>query len=177
MEIQDLALEGLKLIKSKVFYDERGFFKEHYRKSAYEKKGIFCEFVQDNHSFSKKGIIRGMHFQRSPGQAKLISVVEGKIYDVAVDIRPESTTYGKWEGVYLDAEDHLQFFVPVGFAHGFCVVSERAHVIYKVSSVFNPEEEKTFRFDDAQIGIKWPVENPILSSRDCAAPSFQEVFS
>jgi dTDP-4-dehydrorhamnose 3,5-epimerase len=177
METEDLFLAGLKRIKSKVFYDERGFFKESYRKPAYEKKGILCEFIQDNHSFSKKGTIRGMHFQRSPGQAKLISVIEGKIYDVAVDIRPGSSTFGKWEGVYLESEDHTQLFIPAGFAHGFCVVSDRAHVLYKVSSLFDPAEEKGFRFDDPEVGIEWPVENPILSPKDLIAPSLREAIA
>ena len=140
----------------------------------YEKKGISCDFVQDNHSFSKKNTIRGMHFQKMPGQSKLISVVEGVIYDVAVDMRPNSPTFGKWEGVYLDADQHKQFFVPLGFAHGFCVISDSAHVLYKVSALFDPEEERGFRFDDPDIGIIWPVEIPLVSSRDLSAPSFQE---
>ena len=117
-----------------------------------------------------------MHFQSTPGQAKLVSVIQGKIFDVAVDIRPESPTFGKWEGIYLEAEAHEQFFIPAGFAHGFYVVSsEGALVQYKVSSLYNPETEKTFRFDDPAFAIEWPEKNPILSARDQNSPFFAEV--
>lgn len=177
MEIKELTLVGLKLIKPKVYRDKRGFFKENYRKPVYEKAGIACDFVQDNHSFSTKGTLRGMHFQRNPGQAKLISVLHGKIFDVAVDLRKDSPTFGRWEGVFLDDEQHQQFFIPVGFAHGFCVMSETADVIYKVSSIYDPDQEKGFRFDDSEIGISWPIASPILSERDLKAPSFREAFS
>ena len=178
MEIIELSLPGLKLIRLQSFGDERGFFKEFYRKPRYIDNGIECEFVQDNLSFSKQGVIRGMHFQTAPGQAKLVSVLNGKIFDVAVDIRPDSPYFGKWEGVYLDADKHEQLFVPVGFAHGFCVVSNTgAHVHYKVSSIYDASTEKTFRFDDPSIAIEWPVKNPSLSLRDQNCPSFKEIFS
>jgi dTDP-4-dehydrorhamnose 3,5-epimerase len=177
MEILNLALEGLKLIKPKVYHDTRGFFWECYRLPSYKAHGIECDFVQDNHSFSKKGTIRGMHYQRSPGQSKLVSVIEGKIYDVVVDIRPHSKTFGKWIGVYLDDEKHEQLFVPVGFAHGFCVVSESAHVLYKVSNVYDPKEEKGFRFNDPKIGIQWPQEALVVSERDLSMPLFEEVYA
>jgi len=176
MNTLNLTLEGLKLITPKVFFDERGFFKESYQKPLYHERGIDCDFVQDNHSFSKKGTIRGLHFQTFPGQAKLISVVHGKIFDVAVDIRPDSSTFGKWEGVFLDDIEHKQLFIPIGFAHGFCVVSETAHVVYKVSTLYDPKHEKGFRFDDPQIGISWPIEAPMVSERDRLAPFFYEVF-
>lgn len=175
MDTIDLQLPGLKLIQPRVFFDERGFFKESYRKNLYQEQGIDCEFAQDNHSFSRKGTIRGMHFQRRPGQAKLVSVIVGKIYDVVVDIRPDSPTFGKWEGVYLDDAAHHQLFVPVGFAHGFCAVSETAHVLYKVSTPYDADEEKGFRFDDPDVGIIWPESNPIVSTRDLEAPSFKTV--
>lgn len=175
MEIIDLSLPGLKLVRLESFDDERGFFKECYRKPKYIDHGISCEFVQDNHSYSKKGVVRGMHFQTEPGQAKLVSVVSGKIYDVVVDIRPDSPYFGKWTGVHLDADRHEQLFVPIGFAHGFCAI-EDAHVFYKVSSIYNPSTEKTFRFDDPAIGIQWPVQNPTASSRDLNCPAFKDLI-
>ncbi len=115
-----------------------------------------------------------MHFQRAPGQAKLIRVGVGRIYDVVVDIRPNSPTFGKWEGVYLDGEKHEQLFIPVGFAHGFCVVSDEAHVFYKVSTLYDTNEEMTFRFDDPDVAIEWPEPSPIVSLRDQTAPTFKE---
>ena len=133
MEAVNLSLAGLILLKPSIFRDERGFFLETFQQSIYESLGIPGFFAQDNHSFSRKGCIRGMHFQSFPGQAKLIRVAVGKIYDVAVDIRPNSPSYGRWEAVMLDAESHHQLFIPVGFAHGFCVLSEEAHVLYKVT--------------------------------------------
>lgn len=177
MEIVDCTLPDVKRIRPKLFADERGFFRETYRKPLYEKWGIACDFVQDNHSFSKKGTIRGMHFQRFPGQAKLITVVSGRIFDVFVDIRKESSSFGKWAGLYLDAEEGDQLFIPPGFAHGFCVVSESAHVCYKVSAVYDPLEERSFRFDDPAVGIRWPVAEPIVSERDLLSPRFEEALS
>ncbi|MCI5051534.1 MAG: dTDP-4-dehydrorhamnose 3,5-epimerase [Simkaniaceae bacterium] len=176
METNDLACEGLKLIKPRVFADDRGFFLESYRKSRYFDAGIDCEFVQGNHSYSQQNTLRGMHYQSSPGQAKLIYVPHGTIFDVAVDMRPDSPTYMHWIGVELSGENHHQLFVPVGFAHGFYVKSPSAHVTYAVSSDYNPNTEKSFRFDDPQIGIQWPAERPILSERDANAPLFSEVI-
>jgi dTDP-4-dehydrorhamnose 3,5-epimerase len=177
MEMMTLRLEGLKLIRPSIFRDARGFFKESYHASNYRALGIELEFVQDNHSFSESGVIRGMHFQSSPGQHKLVWVVQGKIFDVAVDLRRSSPTFGQWEGVYLDDETQEQLYIPAGFAHGFCVVSAHgAHVNYKVSTPYNAETEKTFRYDDSHVQIQWPVKNPILSSRDQHAPTFEEVI-
>lgn len=175
MEVINLRLQGLKLIKPKVFKDHRGFFLESFHQPLYEKCGINCQFLQDNHSFSQKGCIRGMHFQSFPGQAKLIRAAVGEIYDVAVDIRPESPTYGEWEAVILNDQFHQQLFIPVGFAHGFCVLSQDAHVLYKVSSPYDPQFEKGFRWDDPAINIKWPVKLPMVSERDQQAPFFQEI--
>lgn len=175
MEATPLRLKGLLLIKPKVFRDSRGFFLETFQQSSYEKAGIQCSFVQDNHSFSQKGCIRGMHFQSIPGQAKLIRVGVGKIFDVAVDIRPDSPTYGQWEGVILDDQSHHQLFIPVGFAHGFCVISPEAHVLYKVSTPYDPKHEKGFRWDDPTIKIDWPVDNPLISERDQQAPFFEQL--
>ncbi|MBS0630242.1 MAG: dTDP-4-dehydrorhamnose 3,5-epimerase [Verrucomicrobia bacterium] len=161
-----MLLPGIKLFQLKSFSDERGFFSEIYRQQE-------LQFVQDNLSFSKKGVIRGMHYQSTPGQAKLVTVITGKIYDVFVDIRPESETFGKWGAVELDPS--MQILIPVGFAHGFAVLSDSAHVLYKVSNFYNPETEKSFRFDDPTVGIKWPIAKPILSKRDQCAPGFEGV--
>ena len=175
METIELSLSGLKLLHLKAYEDPRGSFQECYQKNRYIEQGINCEFVQDNLSVSKKNVIRGMHFQSAPGQAKLISLIQGEIFDVAVDLRPDSPTFGKWEGVYLGERDQL--FVPVGFAHGFCVVSDQAYVFYKVSHPYNAHTEKGFRFDDPDIKIKWPTSTPLLSERDEQAPYFKEIFS
>jgi dTDP-4-dehydrorhamnose 3,5-epimerase len=174
MQLINLSLEGLRLIKPKIFKDSRGFFFESFQQSTYEKEGIPA-FTQDNHSYSVKGCIRGMHFQSFPGQTKLIRVVVGKIWDVAVDIRRGSPTYGKWEAVELDDQNHHQLLVPDGFAHGFCVLSDEAHVLYKVSAPYNAQTEKGFRYDDPMIAISWPIENPIVSERDRQALFFHEI--
>lgn len=176
MEVQLLSLPGVKLLRPKIFFDDRGFFRETFRRPLYVEVGINCVFDQDNHSYSRQGTVRGMHFQRSPGQAKLITVLQGKIFDVFVDIDPDSSSFGKWEGVYLDAEQGEQLFIPIGYAHGFCVMSETAHVCYKVSSIYNPLEEKGFRYDDPFVGIKWPIQHPVLSERDKMSPLLNEVI-
>ena len=158
MEIQELSLKKALLITPRLFRDTRGFFFESYKEGP-----ELPSFVQDNHSYSKKGVIRGMHFQVAPGaQAKLVRVAVGKIYDVIVDIRPNSPTFGKWEGVYLDDETHQQLYVPEGFAHGFQVVSDEAHVLYKVSTPYDPQTERNFRFDDPKVGIEWPLNEEIV---------------
>ncbi|HEY8945913.1 MAG TPA: dTDP-4-dehydrorhamnose 3,5-epimerase, partial [Polyangiaceae bacterium] len=175
MEVVELSLPGLKLIKPRVFRDERGFFLETFRSERYRAAGISCDFVQDNHSRSVRGTLRGLHYQSSPGQAKLLRVVSGRIFDVAVDIRPESPTFGKWEGVYLDAEEHHQMFVPLGFAHGFCVVSESADVLYKVSSPYDGATECTLQWNDPIVGVRWPVDEPVLSPRDQSGEPFSEL--
>jgi len=175
MEVIELRLPGLKLIKPKVFKDDRGFFIESYNEERYHQNGITTHFVQDNHSCSQKHTIRGMHFQTTPGQAKLIRVAQGVIYDVAVDIRPDSPTFGQWEAVTLNGEEHHQLLVPIGFAHGFCVLSDTAHVLYKTSSVYSAATEKGFRWDDPSIGILWPTNTPIVSERDLKAPLFKEI--
>lgn len=173
----DLPLKGLKLIRPRIFRDDRGFFKESYRGARYLEAGIESIFVQDNHSFSQKDVIRGMHFQSFPGQDKLVWVSQGKIFDVAIDLRQDSPTFGKWHGLFLDSDSQEQFFVPKGFAHGFCVVSEEgAHVHYKVSALYDEATEKTFRYDDPTIQIQWPIHAPILSLRDQHAPYLQEVL-
>jgi len=176
ISILEEKLSDVKLIRRKVFSDDRGFFSELYRKSLYEEMGISVNFVQDNHSFSAYGTIRGMHFQSFPGQAKLVSVVVGTIYDVYVDIRKGSPTFGQWGARELDAQKHEQLYIPVGFAHGFAVLSDTAHVIYKVSSDYDPKNEKSFRYDDPAVGIVWPIDSPVLSERDQTAPLLSEVL-
>ncbi len=175
MEVIDLELKGLKLIKPKVFKDSRGFFFESYRKPLYLEKGINCDFVQDNCSFSQKNSLRGLHFQSDPGQDKLVWVSQGKIFDVAVDIRPNSSTFKKYIGIVLDDREQHQFFVPVGFAHGYLVLSDTAKVHYKVSSTYSSESEKGFRYDDPDININWQVQDPLLSQRDQTSPFFKEL--
>jgi len=163
------------VLTPRIFYDERGFFFESYKEKEMRALGI-PPFVQDNHSFSKERVIRGMHFQTGAGQAKLVRVAKGKICDVIVDIREDSPTFKQWETVILDDGKHEQLFVPVGFAHGFQVLSETAHVLYKVSTPYQADLEKGFRFNDLEIGVKWPLKDPIVSDRDRSAPLFSEIF-
>jgi len=166
MEVQPLRLPGLEIVRPAVFRDERGFFLESFQTGRYAEAGIDVTFVQDNHSRSVRGVLRGLHYQSEPGQAKLIRVGRGRIFDVAVDLRPDSPTFGQWEGVELDDASHHQLFIPVGFAHGFCVTSEVADVVYKVSSPYDPATERTLAFDDPELAIIWPIEAPIVSDRD-----------
>jgi dTDP-4-dehydrorhamnose 3,5-epimerase len=169
----ETRLEGPILLAPTVHGDSRGFFVETYRRSAYEALGIADDFVQDNHSLSNHGIVRGMHFQ--PGQAKLVRCARGSILDVVVDLRRGSPTFGEWESVELDDERHLQLYVPDGFAHGFCVLSELADLLYKVSSYYDPSSESGFRYDDAEIGIEWPDIELVASERDAKAPRFRDL--
>jgi dTDP-4-dehydrorhamnose 3,5-epimerase len=174
MDVSDLRLPGVKLIRPNVFRDSRGFFLESFHAPRYRASGIDVVFVQDNHSRSVQGTLRGLHYQSAPGQAKLVRVGAGRVWDVVVDIRPDSPTFGQWEGVYLDAEEHLQLFVPIGFAHGFCVVSEVAEMLYKVTSPYDALTECSIRYDDPELGVLWPVREPILSERDQRAESFAQ---
>ena len=168
------GLEGLIVVEPQVFRDDRGFFLEPYNAVRYKSCGIGVDFVQDNHSFSTRGVLRGLHFQTSPGQAKLLRCGRGCIWDVAVDIRPHSSTFGKWWGIELDSQSHRQLFIPVGFAHGFCVLSEEAEVLYKCSSVYDPTTETGIAGDDPEIGVAWPVSDPIVSARDKGNQSFAQ---
>jgi dTDP-4-dehydrorhamnose 3,5-epimerase len=174
MEIKELSIPDLLLIAPRLHRDARGFFIETYSEQRYQQAGIQCKFMQDNHSRSGHGTLRGMHFQTTPGQAKLVRVGLGKIFDVAVDMRPASPTFGQWAGVILDAESHHQLFVPVGFGHGFCVLSEFAEVIYKVSTPYDGATESGFAYNDPQVGIDWPIAVPQLSARDADAQTFAE---
>jgi len=149
-------IEGVLIIESKVFGDERGYFMETYNKADFHKAGITCEFVQDNQSKSRKGVLRGLHFQKQHPQAKLVRVTKGKVYDVAVDLRKDSPTYGKYVGVILSVEKKNMFFIPRGFAHGFLVLSDEAEFTYKCDEFYHPEDEGGIRWDDPAIGIQWP---------------------
>ena len=169
-------LDGPILLRPRVHGDTRGFFIETFLRDEYRDAGIDVEFVQDNHSRSGRGTLRGLHFQRSPGQAKLVRAARGSIYDVVVDIRPGSPTVGQYEAFELDDIGHLQLFVPNGFAHGFCVLSDEADVTYKVSSLYDAAEERGIAWDDPAIGIEWPAEAPILSERDRSNPTLADAL-
>ena len=171
----ETGLEGLALIEPDVFGDERGFFVETFSQDAWRELGVEADFVQHNHSRSSAGTLRGLHFQTRPGQAKLLRCPRGRIFDVAVDLRRDSPTYGQWEGYLLDDEKHHQLYVPVGFAHGFCVLSEVADVTYLVSNLYDPETEAGIRWDDPEVGVEWPVSEPLISQRDAEAPSLAEI--
>jgi dTDP-4-dehydrorhamnose 3,5-epimerase len=169
MQTIDTRLDGPLVVKPAMHRDERGFFVETYRRNVYSELGIADDFVQDNHSRSRRGVVRGMHFQ--PGQAKLVRCARGEILDVLVDIRPGSRTFGQWEGYKLGEEGGEQLYCPDGFAHGFCVLSEVADVVYKVSTYYDPAAESGFRYDDPDVGIEWPAVELQPSQRDASAPS------
>jgi dTDP-4-dehydrorhamnose 3,5-epimerase len=171
----ETKLDGVVLLEPEVHGDERGFLVETFRAGAWREAGIEAEFVQDNHSRSRGGILRGLHFQTEPGQAKLVRAARGRIWDVAVDLRRDSPTYGRWEGHELDDVSHRQLFVPVGFAHGFCVLSDEADVHYRLSSLYDPATEKGIAWDDSDIGVEWPITDPQLSERDRSAPRLAEI--
>jgi dTDP-4-dehydrorhamnose 3,5-epimerase len=168
-------LDGVVLLEPQVHGDSRGFMVETYRPDDWRELGVDAEFVQQNHSRSTKGTLRGIHFQTEPGQAKLVRCPRGAIVDVAVDLRRGSATYGQWEAQVLDDVKHRQFFVPVGFGHGFAVLSDLADVTYQLSSVYDPLTESGIAWDDPDIGVDWQVADPLLSERDKSAPRLSEV--
>ena len=161
-------IEGLVVIKPTVFGDDRGFFMETYQKDEFARAGIDKEFVQDNHSKSSKGVLRGLHFQTENTQGKLVRVISGEVYDVAVDCRPASKTFGQWFGVVLSSENKMQFYIPEGFAHGFLVLSDEAEFVYKCTDVYNPGAEGGIPYDDPTVNVQWPqVDCPLkLSEKD-----------
>ncbi|HSL83710.1 MAG TPA: dTDP-4-dehydrorhamnose 3,5-epimerase [Thermoanaerobaculia bacterium] len=175
MRFVETELPGVLVVEPTVHRDHRGFFLETYHRDKYAAGGIGAAFVQDNHSRSGRGTLRGLHAQGRRPQGKLVRCVEGAIFDVAVDIRRGSPTFGRWTGAELTAEDFRQLWVPPGFAHGFCVLSEAAQVEYKCTEVYLPEDELAIRWDDPEIGIDWPVAEPVLSERDRAAPRLAEI--
>jgi len=167
MKVSNTKIAGVKLIEPKIFGDERGFFLETFELNRYrEMLDIDLDFVQDNHSRSGKNVLRGLHFQRKNPQGKLVRVVRGAVFDVAVDIRPHSPTFGKWEGVLLSEENKNQFWIPPGLAHGFVVLSDVADFEYKCTDYYAPENEGCLLWNDPQVGIEWPDITPILSEKD-----------
>jgi dTDP-4-dehydrorhamnose 3,5-epimerase len=168
-------LDGVALIEPQVFGDERGFFVETFSRERWRELGVDADFVQHNHSRSVRGTLRGLHFQTEPGQAKLLRCVRGEILDVAVDLRRGSPTYGQWESHVLDDVKHRQLFVPIGFGHGFAVLSEIADVAYQVSSYYDPDTEAGIAWDDPDVAVEWGVEDPLLSERDRQAPKLAEI--
>jgi dTDP-4-dehydrorhamnose 3,5-epimerase len=171
----ETKLDGLVLIEAEVHGDDRGFLVETYRDELWRELGADISTVQENHSRSAANTLRGLHFQTSPGQAKLVRCMRGRIWDAAVDLRRDSPTYGQWEGYELDDEKHRQFLVPVGFAHGFCVLSDVADFAYMLSSVYDPATEAGIAWDDPDVGVEWPISEPILSERDKTAPRLSEI--
>lgn len=175
MKFLPTAIPEVVLVEPDVFRDGRGFFLETYQKVKYGAAGLPEEFVQDNHSFSIQGTLRGLHTQLRQPQGKLIRALAGEIFDVAVDLRPGSPTFGRWVGEVLSAENFRQLYVPPGFAHGFCVMSESAHVLYKCTTFYDKEDEISLLWNDPQIGIAWPTATPLLSPRDQAAPKLADI--
>lgn len=176
-EFRKYNIEGVTLVIPKVFEDDRGFFLEGYKKSDFKNNGIDIEFQQDNHSKSTKGVLRGLHYQAAPkGQAKLVRCIKGEIFDVAVDIRKNSPTFGKWIGEKLTQKNKCMLFIPDGFAHGFVVLSEEAELIYKASNEFSKEHDRGILWNDPDIGINWPIDfTPLLSEKDKNQPRLKDI--
>ena len=177
MNVIQTKLKDCVIIEPKVFGDHRGFFLETYQADRYrDLAGITLPFVQDNHSRSAKGVLRGLHFQKTKPQGKLVRVVSGEVYDVAVDIRQGSPSFGLWEGVILSEENKRQYWVPPGFAHGFVVLSDTADFEYKCTDYYDPTDEGSLIWNDPAMAITWPLANPTLSDKDSVAPTFAELF-
>lgn len=176
MQLIDTQLKEVKIIEPTVFKDNRGFFMESFNLQKYEALGMNDNFIQDNHSLSiDKGVIRGLHYQQNPmAQTKLVRVITGAIFDVAVDIRRGSPTFGKWIGVTLTEDNHRMLLVPKGFAHGFCTLAENTHVQYKVDEYYSPENDRGIAWNDPELNIDWPTANPILSDRDSHQPLLRD---
>ena len=177
MKVIETQQPGVLIIEPKAFGDHRGFFLETFQVERYREHGIDLPFVQDNHSRSARGVLRGLHFQRTRPQGKLVSVSRGAVYDVAVDIDPQSATCGQFVGVELNDENHRQLWVPPGYAHGFCVISEVADFQYKCTDYYQPEDEGGLLWNDPDVGIPWPVAEPQLSSKDQLNPRLRDLLS
>lgn len=177
MNVSELDVQGVLLIEPRVFADDRGFFMETYNAERYASLGIDRSFVQDNLSRSRRGVLRGIHLQHPHAQAKLVSVLEGEVYDVAVDVRPGSPTFGRWCGEYLSTQNKRQLFIPAGVGHGFIVTSESALFHYKCSDFYHPECERTLRWDDPQFDIRWPLEPDEVSLKDRVGMSLDEFLA
>ncbi len=166
MKVHPCDIPGLLIIEPKVFSDARGFFIETWHRQRYREAGLDVDFVQDNLSSSRRGTIRGLHFQQPRAQGKLVWVIEGEVFDVAVDLRRSSPTFGRWHGLNLSSQNRLQFYIPPGFAHGFAVLSETAIFAYKCTEFYSPADELTLQWDDPDVGIAWPFRDPVLSEKD-----------
>jgi len=177
MNVIKTKIKDLVIIAPQIFGDERGFFYETFQAERYKSIGIDANFVQDNRSRSSKAVLRGLHFQKEKPQGKLVTVTEGEVFDVAVDLRPGSDTFGQHEAVLLTGENKLQFYVPPGFAHGFCVLSEIADFQYKCTDYYDPKDESGLLWNDQELGIQWPLESPLLSEKDKLQPTFSEIKS
>jgi dTDP-4-dehydrorhamnose 3,5-epimerase len=176
MKVTHSRLKGCTIIKPSVFGDERGFFLETFQAIRYEQEaGIDLPFVQDNHSRSARGVLRGLHFQKTKPQGKLVRVVRGEVYDVAVDIRKGSATFGEWEGVILSEENQKQFWMPPGFAHGFVILSDSADFEYKCTDYYDPCDEGSILWSDPDLDITWPITNPVLSTKDASAKRLSDL--
>jgi dTDP-4-dehydrorhamnose 3,5-epimerase len=175
MKVIETPLAGLLIIEPKIFGDERGFFLETWSKKRYQEIGIDVDFVQDNLSFSRHGVLRGLHFQNPQAQGKLVYVLQGEVFDVAVDIRKGSPTFGRWHGIVLSSENKRQFWVPPGFAHGFCVTSESALFTYKCTELYAPAHERSILWNDPTLAIDWPVTEPQVSDKDRLAPLLADI--
>jgi len=171
MQFTMCPLPGVVVIEPDVYRDPRGFFLETYHAEKYRANGVPLAFVQDNHSLSVRGTLRGLHLQLRKPQGKLVRVIQGEIWDVAVDVRPESPSFKQWCGVVLSAENFKQMYIPPGYAHGFCVVSETAQVEYKCTEFYDPGDERGIAYDDPELAVEWPVSDPLLSKRDLANPT------
>lgn len=175
MKVTETRLPGVLLLEPRVFRDERGFFLETWNRERYAEVGINQPFVQDNLSSSQRNVLRGLHFQNPSSQAKLVTTVWGAVFDVAVDLREDSPTFGEWVGVELTAENMRQLYIPEGFAHGFVVLSETALFSYKCTALYSPVHERSLRWNDPDVGIEWPIDVPILSEKDGRAPLLRDV--
>ena len=177
MQVLDTKIKDVKIIQPKVFGDARGFFLETFEKNRYrDMLNLDLDFVQDNHSRSSKGVLRGLHFQMHNPQGKLVRVVRGTVFDVAVDIRKDSPTFGEWQGVILSEDNKTQFWIPPGLAHGFVVISDIADFEYKCTDYYTPENERCLIWNDPDIGIDWPIDKPLLSEKDKAGKRLTELF-
>ena len=177
MKVSETSLPGVRLIEPKVFADNRGYFMETWNADSFARAGIDLAFVQDNHSRSARNVLRGLHFQEPNAQGKLVRCTLGRLFDVAVDIRVGSPHFGKWFGTELSDENHAMLWVPPGFAHGFCALSDVADLVYKCTALYDRTADRAIRWDDPEIGIAWPVTSPLLSEKDAAAPRLQDAIS
>ncbi len=175
IEVENTSLEGVKVVTPQVFRDDRGYFMETFNAGDAAGAQLPERYVQDNHSYSRRGVLRGLHYQYPQWQGKLVRVVVGEIFDVAVDIRPDSPTRGQWVSAVLSGENRKQMYIPDGFAHGFCVTSENAHVIYKVTTLYAADQDRCIVWNDPDIAIRWPLDDPIVSSKDAHGMRFKDM--